>query len=240
MKIKDFICNIVLIVILITFLPSYSFGGGPGGEYEVIAAPYSDGDGLTIDRVREMKIQSSRNRCVECGSFPMKDDVVKRCHSVGLRFERGNGFFYYIEGQDVDSNYHHKIYFSDIESIELIEKGDPGSVFKIVIFPNISISDLINRKLSYGDLSKKFKKTVKIRSDVYDYSYGYLDLVCVEDANNYTVISRVIDFPKNVKVAFSYDIRKDSPIWLATEEVIQDKDYPYRKKRYTAPTTGIE
>lgn len=240
MKIKVFICRSVFIVILIILLSGYGFGGGPGGEYVVIANPYSDDDGLTIDKVQEVKIQSSRNRCIESGAFPMKDDIVRRCYSVGLRFEKNNENFYYIEGQDVDSYAQHKIYFSQIESIELIEEKDPVAVVKIVIFPYISVSELVNRKHSYVDLSNNFRKIVKIRLNAYDYSYGYLNLVCVEDDYHYTVISRIIDFPKNVKVSFSYDIRKDSPVWWATEEVIQDKDYPYRKTIYTAPTTGIE
>jgi hypothetical protein len=94
----------------------------------------------------------------------------------------------------------------------------------------------------YTDLKERYRRIVKISNYLYRPSLGELILVCEDDDqfnnNYYHKIESLRNFPPKTIIEFSYEIRKDAPIWWAIKEVIEDESYPYKKKEYTGPPTA--
>jgi hypothetical protein len=240
MKTINYTCS-SFILLLLSFSLDNALAGGGGGTIEiieVIASPYSAVANVNKELVVERKKESDKRRVIKPADFPGSPDVLDRCPSIGLWYTNNiTRAKFELVGWDSKAGKLQKIPFSEIESIEIQELYEYGymieALLKVIVFPAISIDDLLNKKPDYTTLKNDYTKEIVIKTIIRDPTFGDLYLVCNEDDNyQITEIENFTYLNKGQKIQFTYRLEPNAPVWWAIEEVIKDKSYPYKKSSY--------
>jgi hypothetical protein len=196
-------------------------------------APYSKEESISRELIFQKKENSNQRRIIKPSDLPSYKGVLRRCHSIGIKYEDRDRIEFSINGYVRELRRPIKIPFSEIDSIEIINDENENknkALLKVIVFPKISVDKLLNEKNTYKKLKEKYSEEILIIINIYDFSDGHLQLVCNEDNySQYTLIDRFVNLPKGKKIPLSYEIRSDTPIWWAIDAIINDETYPYQE-----------
>jgi hypothetical protein len=125
---------------------------------------------------------------------------------------------------------------SDIESMTLLKTeehwfrwfGPDRALLEVIVFPDISPSQLLKSRPTYSQLAAS-TKSVRLWVSLNDENKRDLTMVATQSVLlTYTRLFPVRDLEPNHKVIFEWPDDKDAPIWWATDTVVADAKYPHR------------
>jgi hypothetical protein len=125
---------------------------------------------------------------------------------------------------------------SDIESVTLLKteehwfnwRGPDRALMEVIVFPDISPSQLLKSRPTYSQLAAS-TKSVRLWVSLNDQKKRELTMVATQSVLlTYTRLFSVRDLEPNHKIIFEWPDEKDAPIWWATDTVVADAKYPHR------------
>ena len=127
---------------------------------------------------------------------------------------------------------------SDIESMTLLKVeehwlslfGRDRALLEVIVFPDISPSQLLQSRPTYSQLAES-TKSVHLWVSLNDEKKRELTMVGTKSGFGpltYTKLFSVRELEPNHKVIFEWPDDSDAPIWWATDTVVADANYPHR------------
>jgi len=214
-----------LIILSMPIMAGYSVDGG--GRAEV--SPYSSNEMITTQRVNRERDLARKSMIA---TYKI-DGAIETIRAVGLVWSKGGRVIgptkYSLSGA-TDNGDLPSIDFSEIQELSIVKSettSSPGrALFRVNVFPNISVEQLVNMRPTYSELKERYSRTLDLWVDIKTSTSGDLCFVGKDLAPR-----RLETFNNNTVVKFEYvgGGRTGQGIWWAIPSVIRDSAYPYRR-----------
>jgi hypothetical protein len=207
-----------------------------GGRREI--TPYQPNSQLTLAKVSDQKLigDSSMTLTFDGG----------QCANAGLAYAKNGkvqGRISHSLTGTTDDQTKASIDFSVVEKMSLVRKAESAkttkALFRIIVFPSISPSELVETRPTYSDLLDKYRKTYEVWVEIKN-SRGNLSFTSSADENatRNDLCGKVEDILASSEITLAHpDLKPDHDawkgtgkgLWWAIPSVTGDAKYPYRR-----------